>query len=173
MSTSTWRIGLPIPTTTAMASAWDWPAIDPPQGKTESSRAAVALWKGTPGSEEERDGGVQPGLEALHGITEGALRLLENYPWPGNVRELENVIERAVVLCHGGTIGTGLLDLRQPGTAPTEPGTVRLDEAMDRLEREMILRALDETRQVKARAARLLGVSERSLWYKLRKHGLS
>jgi two-component system response regulator AtoC len=107
------------------------------------------------------------------GITEGALRLLESYPWPGNVRELENVIERAVVLCRGGTIGTGLLDLRQPGTAQTEPGTVRLDEAMDRLEREMILRALDETRQVKARAARLLGVSERSLWYKLRKHGLS
>jgi two-component system, NtrC family, response regulator AtoC len=106
------------------------------------------------------------------GITEGALRLLESYPWPGNVRELENVIERAVVLCRGGTIGTGLLDLRQPGTPQAEPGTVRLDEAMDRLEREMILRALDETRQVKARAARLLGVSERSLWYKLRKHGL-
>ena len=41
-----------------------------------------------------------------------------------------------------------------------------------RLERETILRALDPTRQVKARAARLLGVSERSLWYKLRKHGL-
>jgi two-component system response regulator AtoC len=106
------------------------------------------------------------------GITEGALRLLESYDWPGNVRELENVIERAVVLCRGGTIGAGLLDLRQPGTTQIEPGTVRLDEAMDRLEREMILRALDETRQVKARAARLLGVSERSLWYKLRKHGL-
>ena len=107
------------------------------------------------------------------GITEGALRLLEDYPWPGNVRELGNVIERAVVLCRGGTVGAGLLDLRQPGTPQTEPGAVRLDEAMDRLEREMILRALDETRQVKARAARLLGVSERSLWYKLRKHGLS
>jgi len=112
-----------------------------------------------------RSGGVP-------GITEGALRLLESYPWPGNVRELENVIERAVVLCRGGTIGTGLLDLRQPRTAPNEPGAVRLDEAMDRLEREMVLRALDETRQVKARAARLLGVSERTLWYKLRKHGL-
>jgi two-component system, NtrC family, response regulator AtoC len=105
-------------------------------------------------------------------LTEGALRLLESYSWPGNVRELENIIERAVVLCHGGTIGAGLLDLRQRGAASSEPGTIRLDEAMDRLEREMILRALDETRQVKARAARLLGVSERSLWYKLRKHGL-
>jgi two-component system response regulator AtoC len=107
-------------------------------------------------------------------ITEGALLLLEDYPWPGNVRELENVIERAVVLCQGTTIGTGLLDLKTPGEAQREhrPG-IRLEEALDQVERAMILRALEETKQVKARAARLLGVSERSLWYKLRKHGLS
>jgi two-component system response regulator AtoC len=107
------------------------------------------------------------------GITEGALQLLEDYPWPGNVRELENVIERAVVLSGGSTIGAGLLDLRPPGTARGEPASARLDEAMDRLERDMIVRALEETRHVKARAARVLGVSERSLWYKLKKHGLS
>src|SRR5262249_52829816 len=41
------------------------------------------------------------------GITEGALRLLEDYPWPGHGRELGNVIERAVVLCRGGTLGAG------------------------------------------------------------------
>ena len=106
-------------------------------------------------------------------ITEAALRLLEEYRWPGNVRELENVIERAVVLCEGDTIGTSLLDLRPGGAVREAHAGVRLDEALDRLEREMILRALDETKQVKARAARLLGVSERSLWYKLRKHGLT
>ncbi len=107
-------------------------------------------------------------------ITEAALRLLEEYAWPGNVRELENVIERAVVLCRGDTVGARLLDLRVPG-APSkdEPAGVRLDDALDRLEREMIVKALEETKQVKARGARLLGVSERSLWYKLRKHGLS
>ena len=107
-------------------------------------------------------------------ITEAALRLLEDYPWPGNVRELENVIERAVVLSRSDTVGVGLLDLRTPGAPPPdEPAGLRLDDALDRLEREMILKALEETKQVKARAARLLGVSERSLWYKLRKHGLS
>jgi two-component system response regulator AtoC len=107
------------------------------------------------------------------GITHEALRLLEEYAWPGNVRELENVIERAVVLCRGDTIGTSLLDLRERPTDTAERGGLRLDEALDRLEREVILRALEETKQVKARAARLLGVSERSLWYKLKKHGLS
>jgi DNA-binding NtrC family response regulator len=107
-------------------------------------------------------------------ITEAALRRLEEYPWPGNVRELENVIERAVVLCRGDTVDARLLDLRLPGSPPhDEPAGLRLDEALDRLEREMIAKALEETKHVKARAARLLGVSERSFWYKLRKHGLS
>ena len=107
-------------------------------------------------------------------ITEGALRLLEEYPWPGNVRELENVLERAVVLCSGETIGTGLLDLRTPASIRHEQGRgLRLDDAIDQVEREMIVRALEETKHVKVRAARLLGISERSLWYKLRKHGLS
>jgi two-component system, NtrC family, response regulator AtoC len=106
-------------------------------------------------------------------ITEPALRRLEDYLWPGNVRELENVIERACVLCTGETIDSSLLDLHRPPVERSEsaPGT-RLDEALDRLERDMILQALDEAKQVKARAARLLGISERSLWYKLRKHNL-
>ena len=108
-------------------------------------------------------------------VTEAALRLLEEYSWPGNIRELENVIERAVVLCQGHTIGVSLLDLKHPEeTAPREqPPGVRLDEWLDQLEREMIVRALEETHNVKTRAARLLGVSVRSLWYKLRKHGLT
>jgi DNA-binding NtrC family response regulator len=107
-------------------------------------------------------------------ITEPALRLLEEYEWPGNVRELENVLERAVVLCQGDTLTATLLDLAAPNRPVQEDRQgLRLDDALDRLEREMILRALDETKQVKARAARLLGVSERSLWYKLRKHSLS
>ncbi len=107
-------------------------------------------------------------------ITEAALRLLQEHSWPGNVRELENVIARAAVLRRGDVIGADLLDLRTPG-APSGPEVprVRLDDALDRLEREMIVKALAETKQVKARAARVLGVSERSLWYRLRKHGLS
>jgi DNA-binding NtrC family response regulator len=91
-----------------------------------------------------------------------------------DVSELENVIERAVVLCRDDTIDVRLLDLRPPGAPPAdEPAGLRLDDALDRLERQMILKALEDTKQVKARAARLLGISERSLWCKLRKHRLS
>ena len=107
-------------------------------------------------------------------ITEEALRMLQEYPWPGNVRELENVIERAMILCRGEGLGARHLDLRTPGipAADEQPG-VRLDETLDRVERDIILRALEDTNNVKSKAARLLGVSERSLWYKIRKHGLS
>jgi transcriptional regulator with GAF, ATPase, and Fis domain len=119
-----------------------------------------------------RYGAARP--RGIPSITEPALRQLEAYAWPGNVRELQNVIERAVVLCPGDTIGSGLLDLDPPRSATAEPvATARLDDALARVERDMLLQALDEAKQVKARAARLLGVSERSLWYKLRKHGLS
>ena len=117
-------------------------------------------------------GATRPG--GTPNVTEAALRLLEEYSWPGNIRELENVIERAVVLCQGHTIGTGLLDLKTTRDAPREqPRGVGLDEYLDKLERELIIRALEETHHVKTRAARLLGVSIRSLWYKLRKHGLT
>jgi len=117
---------------------------------------------------------AQGRTEGSLNVTEAALRVLEEHPWPGNVSELENVIERAVVLCRGDTIDVRLLDLRPPGAPPAdEPAGLRLDDALDRLERQMILKALEDTKQVKARAARLLGISERSLWCKLRKHRLS
>src|SRR5439155_101282 len=68
--------------------------------------------------------------------------------------------------------GCSIFGARAPPRRTSRPG-VRLDDALGGLERQMIVKALEETKQVKARAARLLGVSERSLWYKLRKHQLS
>ncbi len=108
-------------------------------------------------------------------ITEEAVGLLADYHWPGNVRELENVIERAVVLCEGGLIEADHLGLgtRRAAVRSHHETGVRLDEALDRVEREIIVRTLEETKNVKAKAARILGVSERTLWYRLRKHGLS
>jgi two-component system response regulator AtoC len=116
----------------------------------------------------------------------GALRLgpdvaalLEPYPWPGNVRELQNVMERAAVLTKpGGVVDAHLLARLVPTAMPEatsgmDPGgEPKLAPAVDAFERKSILRALSAVGDNKAEAARVLGVSERTLWYKLKKHGL-
>jgi two-component system response regulator AtoC len=117
----------------------------------------------------------------------GALRLtaratarLARYDWPGNVRELQNVMERAAVLALPDQleIDEGIVDELLPATRPfptdaaPADGGVRLAPAIDVLERTLIERALQQAGDSKPEAAKLLGVSERTLWYKLKKHGL-
>ena len=113
--------------------------------------------------------------------SEDALRALSGYAWPGNVREMENVIERAVALNATGWIGLDDLPPEIVYGAPESPTGVSappagsrgdLDGAVSSLEREMIGKALRESDGVKARAAKLLGISERNLWYKLKKYGI-
>jgi two-component system response regulator AtoC len=106
-----------------------------------------------------------------------ALDLLLRYPWPGNVRELENAIERALLFCHGETIGPE----HPPPEVRHHTETIRLGlssdslclrEALGRMaretERSLIRRALDRARGNRTQAARLLGISRRALLYKLR-----
>jgi two-component system, NtrC family, response regulator AtoC len=116
-------------------------------------------------------------------VTAEAMAILERYPWPGNVRELENAIERALVLSEdGGRITSADLDDRfDIETKPTVEGlpptliddSMTLKETLDRVERMMILRALERTGGNRTRAAVLLGISHRALLYKLKDHGLS
>jgi len=110
-----------------------------------------------------------------------AATALESYPWPGNVRELQNVMERATVLTPpAGVIDARLLEQLLPSVAPASQGPadppaagdLHLGSIVDAVERRTILRALHGCDDNKAEAARLLGVSERTLWYKLKKHGL-
>jgi two-component system response regulator PilR (NtrC family) len=116
----------------------------------------------------------------IAGFTPDALRALQTYPFPGNVRELENVIERAVALAGSRVIGLGDLPTELSGTAgaPTPAllalplEGVRLDEVLGEVERRLILEALDRTGGVRKRAADLLGISFRSLRYRLKKLGL-
>jgi two-component system response regulator AtoC len=110
-------------------------------------------------------------------FSDDAIRLLEAYAWPGNVRELRNLVERAAVLSGQSTIGTTffrsmLPDLPPLGPPEPEPEGLFLEPAVEDLERRMILRALGATDDNKAQAARVLGVSERTLWNKLRKYSL-
>jgi len=116
----------------------------------------------------------------IRGFTSDALRALDNYAFPGNVRELENIIERAVALAGAQMIGLGDLPRKISGAAaqPT-PALVELpeegcslDDVLGELERRLLLQALDRTGGVRTNAAKLLGVTLRSLRYRLQKHAL-
>jgi two-component system response regulator PilR (NtrC family) len=117
----------------------------------------------------------------LRALSPDAVRALEAYSFPGNVRELENAIERAVALATGPTIGLGDLPREVSGAAaqPT-PALVglpddgcNLDDVLGEVERRLILQALDRSGGVRTQAARLLGVTLRSLRYRLQKHALA
>jgi two-component system response regulator PilR (NtrC family) len=117
----------------------------------------------------------------IHALAPDVIRALEGYSFPGNVRELENVIERAVALAAGQTIGLGDLPRELSGAAaqPT-PGLVSLpeegcdlDEVLGEVERRFLLQALERAGGVRTQAAKLLGVTLRSLRYRLRKHALA
>lgn len=113
-------------------------------------------------------------------MTPDALRALERYQFPGNVRELENVIERAVALSGGRTIGlgdlppqvSGLAGAPTPSLADLPEEGCELDAVLGELERRLLLSALERTGGVRKHAAALLGVTFRSIRYRLKKHGL-
>ncbi len=109
-------------------------------------------------------------------IDHGALEVLQHYDWPGNVRELQNVIERAAVLAQGAMITPAHLprEISEPPSSKTSAApqfaSLELNPAVDQLEEAMIRAALNQAGGNKTKAARLLEISERSLWYKLKKH---
>jgi two-component system response regulator AtoC len=118
-------------------------------------------------------------------LSDDALTLLRRYGWPGNVRELRNLMERAAVLSTEALVTdrffASMIHLPDALKAPPRTGSdeppdpeadLPLGDAVERFERRLILRALAETHDNKAEAARRLGISERNLWYKLKKHAL-
>jgi len=110
-------------------------------------------------------------------VNSEAMRLLKKRNFPGNVRELENILERALALCDGKTIGVDdlLLDQEAAGTLapPLEiDNGLPLPAFLENIEKTAILNALEKTRNNKTEAAKLLGVSFRTLRYRLSKLGL-
>jgi Nif-specific regulatory protein len=106
-------------------------------------------------------------------ISTPAIDMLMAYHWPGNVRELENVIERAVLLSQDGVVhGFHLPPTLQTGEASGTTPKGTLQEAVDALEREMIAEALKASRGVMAKAARQLGLTERTMGLRTRKHAI-
>lgn len=107
-------------------------------------------------------------------VSDKALSALQDYPFPGNVRELENVIERAMALLSGDEINVGDLQLspvESGGEAAASQG-LPLQDYLDRTERLAILDALQKTRFNRTAAAKILGVTFRSLRYRMERLGL-
>ena len=119
------------------------------------------------------------GTEPPH-ISEEAMMALRRYDFPGNVRELENILERAQALCSDNTITVADLYLTQNPSkekAPSLDGALGtrglpLHDFLDQVEREAILKALEATRFNKTAAAKLLGITFRSLRYRLDRLGI-
>jgi len=111
-------------------------------------------------------------------FTDEALASLYAYDWPGNVRELRNAVERSLLSCNGmlierddlpDKVNRGDGELMRDDSELAQVIENGLDNWLAVVERDLIVEALKETGGVQVQAARLLGISERSLWHRVKK----
>ena len=120
--------------------------------------------------------------EDLPILTASALAALQRHPFAGNVRELENTLERALTLAEGDLIdeddlllpdaGGGEATMTLAATAAAPVGEFALEDYIEDIERDVIVKALEKTRYNKTAAAKVLGITFRALRYRLKKLGL-
>ena len=121
-------------------------------------------------------------MKNIQGISDEAMLSLKNYHYPGNVRELENIIERTVALEGGATIlpeslppfvmtASGRKMASSQDIEVTNEG-IDLDNIIGQIEKELIVKAIHKANGVKKKAAKLLGITFRSMRYRIRKYNL-
>jgi len=111
----------------------------------------------------------------IKGVDEQAMKSLVEYHWPGNVRQVESVIERAVLMCESDTIR--LQDIKSELRLSRHQSLFDIDMpeegiVFEELEKELLKKAMEKANNVAARAARLLGMSYKTFWYRWEKFGL-
>jgi len=112
-------------------------------------------------------------------ISSVALQMLVVFGWPGNIRELQNTIESASVIAENGYIEPAQLPGKISGAFnnPNQtdfrmPANIPLDDRLRDIEKSMIIEALRRTGGVQVRATELLGINQRSLWHRIKKHNI-
>ena len=111
----------------------------------------------------------------IKGIEEKAMQALLNYHWPGNIRELESVIEKAIIICEGDKIKFKDIADELKLSNPKSIFEIEIpEEGIDykELEKELLKKALIKSNFVIARAAKILNMSYKTFWYRLKKYGL-
>ena len=112
-------------------------------------------------------------------ISPKALQIITGYSWPGNIRELQNTIERAAVLTETETIEAIHLPAHIAGVMTPDSfhdqssfNSLTIDDRMAEIEKGLIIEALTRTGGVQVKAAELLGINQRSLWHRIKKHDI-
>ncbi len=110
----------------------------------------------------------------IKGFTPRAMDLLMRYDWPGNARELENVIERAVILSRENSITPGVFPrvIQGPDENNDDMLVITHGKSLREVERQMIIRTLEETGGNRTHTAGILGISRRTLQLKLKEYGI-
>ncbi len=109
----------------------------------------------------------------VRGVTREVMAHFLAYPWPGNVREMENLMERLVVMSESEWIDkTALPDFLQISEDTPDLEGKSLTDILEEMERALIVEALRKSAGIQARAAKRLGITERSLWHRIKKLGI-
>jgi len=144
--------------------------VPPVRARFDDLKEFMNFFRESANSELERN---------VTGFDKEVVEIFESYDWPGNLREMKNIVKRAVLLTHEGSISTVALPvemleaIRNPSNKSVSSAPVYdLKALQESQEKEMILKTLKEVRYNKSKAARILNIDRKTLYLKIEKYGI-